>query len=102
MATLAQKGLPVVGIPVNAPSDPDSLRASLGGLAPAFPLAPDAADDAVRLLRGLGYTDTPIALVVDPAGRLAMTAQPQSTPYDQARMTELIEHYVSMTRAGER
>jgi len=100
MGDLARPGTrPVLGIPVNAPRDREQLRRALADFAPTFPLAPELADDAVRVLGFLGYR-TPIALVVDPQGRASFVIPPQPSPYRQAEVNRLAESFLVGLETG--
>lgn len=86
----------VLGAPVNAPSGERALRESFAGLAPDLVMVPGIAPDVVRMLGELGYHDTPVAVLVDPAGRPAMVVQPQPDPFRQARMADLVGAEMAM------
>jgi hypothetical protein len=88
----------VMAVPVNSPSGPDALREAFARLAPRLPVVPEASRDAMLMLAALGYRDTPVALLVDAAGRPAMVIQPQPDPFRQARMTDLIRGEMAMLR----
>jgi hypothetical protein len=93
-----QRAGQVLGIPVNSPPDTMALRRSLAEFSPAFPLAPRLDADAERLLSAIGFARTPLAIVVDRAGRPVMVVPPQPNPYRQAEMTRLVASYLDLQR----
>jgi hypothetical protein len=93
-------GVPVVGTPIRAPSDPGKLRTAMRRLDPPFSLAPRAANATSRSLWTMGYKHTPVALVVDPQGRPVMVLPPEAVPYHQAREMEAAGSYLVARRSG--
>jgi hypothetical protein len=92
--------VPVAGIPLNAPRNREELKAALLGFDPAFPLAPELADHAGKLLLEMGFRRTPVALVVDPGGRPLMVVPPHPVPYREAELIRLATEYLENLRAG--
>jgi hypothetical protein len=62
----------VIGLVSDASPDPHALEAIRGGVGTRFPLRPIAHGRMVSTLRGLNYTSTPVALVLDSKKRLRM------------------------------
>lgn len=62
----------VLGLVSDVSPDADALETIRSGVGTSFPLRPIAHDRMVAALRGLNYTSSPVALVLDSRGRLRM------------------------------
>lgn len=92
--------MPVVGVPLNMPESRSAFQAAVQRLDPPFPLAPAAGDATSEALWLMGYRHTPVALVVDPAGRPVAVLPPEPVPYHQAREMEALRSYLDTRRNG--
>ncbi len=74
---LAREGeVPVVGVPLNAEARRAAGQPVLDSFTPAFPLRHDLAPAAAALLRQMGQSRSPVAVLVDSAGRPRMVIPP--------------------------
>jgi hypothetical protein len=81
----------VLGVPVHGSGD---VRARIAELfQPAFPLRADLEGEVVTSLLRMGYTRTPVALLLDPEGRPRMVVQPSPHLRLQAGTAALVHEY---------
>lgn len=74
--TLAREGeVRVVGVPLNTGRGAVA-KPVVDYFTPAFPLRHDLAPDAATLLRQMGQSHSPVAVLLDPAGRPRMIVPP--------------------------
>lgn len=91
---LAREGeVRVVGVPLNADGPGTAERPVLDYFTPAFPVDAELARPAVRLLRQMGHTHTPVAVLLDGAGRPRMVVPPGVYPREQVQARMAVRDY---------
>jgi hypothetical protein len=87
-ALAAEGEVRVVGVPLYAQAQRAAGKPVLDYFTPVFPLRDELAADATSLLRQMGQMNTPVAVLLDGAGRPRMVIPPGRYPREhvQARM----------------
>jgi hypothetical protein len=84
----------VVGVPLYIDlDDGDELRARLGPLAPDYPLVPRYSEEFQRLMRKLGYRQTPVAFLLDHAGRVRFVTTSEIGDSSLLELVSLVTNY---------
>jgi hypothetical protein len=91
---LAKEGeVRVVGVPLNAGGPGTAGKPVLDYFTPAFPVDAELARPAVRLLRQMGQTHTPVAVLLDGHGRPRMVVPPGVYPREQVQARMAVRDY---------
>lgn len=89
---LADEGeVQVVGVPLNTHGA--AGKPVLDYFTPSFPVRPELARPAARMLRQMGQSRTPVAVLLDGAGRPRMVVPPGRYPRQQVQARMAVRDY---------